>query len=330
MFEGVIVIALILLGINLFLLNKMKFESNDKPRNLEHVEIPKSLGIREEIILEKNLASMQGAMDADLKEKIKILFYRDPKNQNVSEYEFELRYFELQRYFIMCSLLKDVPMFSDEVDEVWHTFILSTRDYDTFCHRFMGEFLHHNPATTRTPNPHGRAWFDLIYTQLFKFTAFSGMTWGAFFRHPLSEKQIQELRNSSVDDLKNKYFRAGANEIAVDSLIAELKRQVEISFEKGTSDKKRPFTPEKKVPLFEQAPFFAQAMIFFSLYYGDEYLVKMGEVQQGFQQTTTSSSACGTGTTNIDISSCGSNCSTGGDGGSGCSGSSCGGGCGGD
>ncbi|TQF71380.1 glycine-rich domain-containing protein [Pseudoalteromonas luteoviolacea] len=33
------------------------------------------------------------------------------------------------------------------IDEMWHTFILFTRDYEAFCHHFFGEFLHHSPTT---------------------------------------------------------------------------------------------------------------------------------------------------------------------------------------
>ncbi|MVO83973.1 hypothetical protein GPA10_04120 [Streptomyces sp. p1417] len=34
---------------------------------------------------------------------------------------------------------------SDDVDDGLHAFILHTRAYDTFCQKFAGRFLHHNP-----------------------------------------------------------------------------------------------------------------------------------------------------------------------------------------
>lgn len=30
------------------------------------------------------------------------------------------------------------------VDELWHEFILMTRDYQTFCYRYFGHFIHHD------------------------------------------------------------------------------------------------------------------------------------------------------------------------------------------
>ena len=39
------------------------------------------------------------------------------------------------------------------VDELWHSFILFTPEYERFCHDVMGFFVHHQPRTTRTPIP---------------------------------------------------------------------------------------------------------------------------------------------------------------------------------
>ena len=32
-----------------------------------------------------------------------------------------------------------------EIDEMWHEFILFTRDYSDFCQHYFGEYLHHLP-----------------------------------------------------------------------------------------------------------------------------------------------------------------------------------------
>lgn len=33
------------------------------------------------------------------------------------------------------------------IDEMWHTFILFTKEYATYCHSRLGAFVHHTPAT---------------------------------------------------------------------------------------------------------------------------------------------------------------------------------------
>ncbi|MBX9618848.1 MAG: hypothetical protein K2X10_06845 [Hyphomicrobiales bacterium] len=53
------------------------------------------------------------------------------------------------RQFFMAYLeggTKYVAMPSQAVDELWHEFILFTRDYEDFCKNAFGSFLHHTPA----------------------------------------------------------------------------------------------------------------------------------------------------------------------------------------
>ena len=36
-------------------------------------------------------------------------------------------------------------MYSSDVDNLWHSFILFTREYADFCHNYIGFFVHHVP-----------------------------------------------------------------------------------------------------------------------------------------------------------------------------------------
>lgn len=33
------------------------------------------------------------------------------------------------------------------IDDMWHTFLLFTKDYMDFCHLYFGKFIHHKPFT---------------------------------------------------------------------------------------------------------------------------------------------------------------------------------------
>lgn len=44
-------------------------------------------------------------------------------------------------------------MISSEVDEVWRTFILFTRDYSTFCYEAFGAYIHGQPPVPLQPLP---------------------------------------------------------------------------------------------------------------------------------------------------------------------------------
>nr|BFD41414.1 hypothetical protein FFPRI1PSEUD_29130 [Pseudomonas sp. FFPRI_1] len=46
-----------------------------------------------------------------------------------------------------------VSMPSQVVDDLWHEFILHTRDYQAFCDKAFGQFLHHTPAASLRQNP---------------------------------------------------------------------------------------------------------------------------------------------------------------------------------
>lgn len=59
---------------------------------------------------------------------------------------------EVIKYLVITELhpTEKVPMFSRRVDEVWHQFVLFTEEYQRFCQRFFGKFLHHQPEEAIT------------------------------------------------------------------------------------------------------------------------------------------------------------------------------------
>jgi hypothetical protein len=59
----------------------------------------------------------------------------------------------LRQFFIayLMSGRKYVSMPSQIADDLWHEFILHTRDYQEFCRRAFGGFLHHTPAAVLDP-----------------------------------------------------------------------------------------------------------------------------------------------------------------------------------
>jgi hypothetical protein len=59
----------------------------------------------------------------------------------------------LRQFFIayLMSGRKYVSMPSQIADDLWHEFILHTREYQDFCKRAFGGFLHHTPALVLNP-----------------------------------------------------------------------------------------------------------------------------------------------------------------------------------
>jgi hypothetical protein len=80
----------------------------------------------------------------------------------------------LRQFFVayLMSGKKYVSMPSQVVDELWHEFILYTREYQGFCRRAFGGFMHHAPAAALSENRQSNAglrrvwWYACKYEQI--------------------------------------------------------------------------------------------------------------------------------------------------------------------
>lgn len=62
---------------------------------------------------------------------------------------------ELKRYLVLCASTKAALGMHGPLDELWHTFILFTREYAAFCQAIDASFIHHVPVSEtphRDPN----------------------------------------------------------------------------------------------------------------------------------------------------------------------------------
>ncbi len=68
------------------------------------------------------------------------------KDSKVSTQEVAETLLELKRWFTLCALHPEKSYATGgKVDEMWHTFILFTKDYARFCQDIVGAFIHHSP-----------------------------------------------------------------------------------------------------------------------------------------------------------------------------------------
>lgn len=76
---------------------------------------------------------------------------------------------EFKRYLALLGLgHRGLAMPSPKVDEVWHAFLMFTRQYAAFCQSIFGEFIHHVPRTSRIPAPaHDANGFEKAYRRVF-------------------------------------------------------------------------------------------------------------------------------------------------------------------
>lgn len=55
------------------------------------------------------------------------------------------------------------------IDEMWHTFILLTKDYAAFCQQYFGEFMHHEPEVGNETDENKEIDLDRFEQELTRF-----------------------------------------------------------------------------------------------------------------------------------------------------------------
>lgn len=55
---------------------------------------------------------------------------------------------ELVKFLTLCATSEQSLVPSPIIDEMWHHFILHTRDYEKWCTSHLGKFIHHVPSDT--------------------------------------------------------------------------------------------------------------------------------------------------------------------------------------
>ncbi len=175
-------------------------------RVLPRTALPPRLGVRPIEPFERLAERVESALSPDFQARLKERMLAKYSDFSPEWYDWVL--LELKRYFLLNLLLRGVPMFSELVDDLWHEMLLFTRDYQAFCEKLGGTFIHHTPFAQRTPMPEERAWFDWVYAQVFLFTPYTQWIWGNFFRAPLGKERFKKLASSSEQTLVDTYFNA--------------------------------------------------------------------------------------------------------------------------
>jgi len=75
---------------------------------------------------------------------------RFARDYNRSPQEAEQCFEELKNFLAEVAFAGPVEPPSKDVDHMWHTFLLFTRDYAEFCKKCFGKFIHHVPTTGTT------------------------------------------------------------------------------------------------------------------------------------------------------------------------------------
>lgn len=166
-------------GVAIFLSLIWIKKKGNKKQTLLKENIPENLGLLQGVPADKIKSKLEQSLSYEYLNQVKVRFLSE--HPTITEDEYDWRLFELKRYFLLNAILKNTPMFSADVDEIWHEMLMFTRQYETFSERYMGKMLHHTPNLNPEPAPQDRAMFDWLFAQLFEITEYSWQAWGAFF-----------------------------------------------------------------------------------------------------------------------------------------------------
>ncbi len=161
---------------------------------------------------------------------------------------------ELKRFFLMAAIFENVPMYSQEVDKIWHEMILFTKSYHNFCKAFSGEMIHHEPnvhndAVTITDRSDARAVYNLLYNTLFETTSVNTYVLGNLVvnykntkvKEYLSSKTIQtksfvsHLNSQTKNNFLNEFASIQKNLVEKENEEARTKHLSQKSFPSSTN-----------------------------------------------------------------------------------------------
>ncbi|WP_409299046.1 hypothetical protein V1498_11145 [Peribacillus sp. SCS-26] len=204
-------------------------------------DLPDMLGARPGLELEGLIRKLEEAWNPHYAEAVK---FRVIKEGRLSEDEYPWHEFELKRFFVMAAVLRNVPMYSNKVDEIWHEMLMFTRDYQEFSLAYLGEYLHHEPnpeqewtEAVQEEHMNNRAWFDLIYSCMFEVLPSSSIILGPFFRRSISREKLEEIEQSPSRAIMARHFNPVSEEakLSAKRLSAKIKDDVRAIRRSGTS-----------------------------------------------------------------------------------------------
>ncbi|PGL70155.1 hypothetical protein [Bacillus sp. AFS055030] len=129
-----------------------------------------------ELMLNSNLADLSLVSKLENAWKMDFLVHvkeRVMEKEDWSDKKYSFIEKELKRFFLMAAIFENVPMYSQDVDKIWHEMILFTKSYQNFCKTFCGEMIHHEPTIQKAEvdGNDDRAVYNLLYNTLFETTS---------------------------------------------------------------------------------------------------------------------------------------------------------------
>jgi hypothetical protein len=87
----------------------------------------------------------QTPLNRTMSYKFQPLINRLVEKKGLEKADAEALYNDMLRFLYLCGTTAKTLAPSERIDLAWHEFLLFTREYQNFCRRMFGFFIHHNP-----------------------------------------------------------------------------------------------------------------------------------------------------------------------------------------
>jgi hypothetical protein len=100
---------------------------------------------------------------------------RYQKDLGISCDDAALLFSDVKR-FLWLAAVEGVIAPPPKIDDGWHTFIIFTLDYKTFCERYFGRFMHHRPTRSTDAPDDGNAVRSTVETVKMHFGSYKALS----------------------------------------------------------------------------------------------------------------------------------------------------------
>lgn len=180
----------------------------------------------------------QNALDKEYLLKAHMEFLEEnPELENDSK----RLWIEAHRFLFMAGIFKNVEMFSEEVDHIWHAMLHFEKDYETFSHNFIGRKIEHIPHGEKVHKPKERALFDILYILLFQVSSNNIKIWNGFLEKDRIDHVFEwfsYIKNTSTNTLEKEMLLPDTSAVAA-NLFLQLIRKVKDGIEFDGMEAKR-------------------------------------------------------------------------------------------
>jgi hypothetical protein len=95
------------------------------------------------MITTSQIAQSQFLEEYDFSKYVLHAIYKNPNLVELAHTALE----EYKEFLLACVRSNSLPVPNENVDAIWHSHILFTKDYFEFCHQLCGHYIHHIPET---------------------------------------------------------------------------------------------------------------------------------------------------------------------------------------